>query len=130
MLRRCRNRQIRLAVSALYALATILLVAGHQPQLAKAAPDLNAFTLPDGTALVLCTQNGLTDGQSDSDGDNPKCEACRLAAAPGLGLVAVPAVPAPSFCPIALTPASGGILTGRLASSTAEARAPPVPHSL
>ncbi len=128
MLRRCRNRQIRLAVSALYALASLLLVAGHQPRPAQAAPDLSAFTLPDGTTPVLCTQNGLTGGHSDID--NPECEACRLTAAPGLGPVALPAMPAPSFRQIVLAPAAGVVLAGRLATSTAEARAPPSNHAI
>ena len=128
MLRRCRIKEIRLAVSALYALASLLLVAGHQPRPAKAAPDLSALTLPDGTTPVLCTSRGLTDSHSDIDSTG--CEACRLTAAPGLGPVAAPAVPAPSFCQIALAPANGDVLAGRLATSTAEARAPPAPHSL
>lgn len=128
MLRRCRDKKIGLAVSALYALASLLLVAGHQPRPATAAPDLSAFTLPDGTTPVLCTQRDPADGHSEVDSDG--CEACRLTAAPGLGPVAVPAVPAPSFRQIVLTSTVGGIRTGRLATSTAEARAPPVTHSL
>lgn len=128
MLRRCRNRQIRLAVSALYTLASLLLVAGHQPRPAKAAPDLSAFTLPDGTTPVLCTQNGLTDSHGDIDSSN--CEACRLTAAPGLGPVAVPIVPAPSHCQAFLAPAAVVVLAGRLAVSAAEARAPPAPHAI
>lgn len=128
MLRRCRNKEMRLAVSALYALASLLLVAGHQPRPAKAAPDLSTFTLPDGTTPVVCTAGGLTDDHDDVESSG--CETCRLIAAPGLGPVAVPAVPTPSFGQIVLAPAMGVVLTDRFASRTAEARAPPVPHSL
>ena len=128
MLRRCRNKKMRLAVSALYALASLLLVAGHQPGAAKAAPDLSAFTLPDGTTPVLCTADGPTDNHDDVESSG--CEACRLTVAPGLGPVAVPAVPAPSFRQIVLAPTVGVVLAGDLATSTAEARAPPAPHSL
>ena len=128
MLRRCRNKEIRLAVGALYALASLLLVAGHQPRPAQAAADLNAFTLPDGATPVLCTARGLIDGHDDADGSG--CEACRLTVAPGLGPVAVPAAPAPSFRRIVQAPAMDVVLDERLAASTAEARAPPAPHSL
>ena len=128
MLRRCRNKKMRLAVSALYALASLLLVAGHQPRPAKAAPDLSGFAMPDGTTPVLCTADGPTDNHDDLESSG--CEACRLTVAPGLGPVAVPAVPLPSFGQVVLAPAVVVVLADRFAARTAEARAPPAPHSL
>ncbi len=127
MLRQCRNKQIRLAVSALYALASLLLVAGHQPRPAQAAPDLNTFALPDGTTPVLCTARGLTDGRGETD--DPDCETCRLTTTPALGPVAMPAVPAPNRRQIVPAPATGTVLADRFTASTAEARAPPAPHA-
>lgn len=125
MLRRLRQTRPICGFAALYALAMIVLGFAHQPLAVRsgAGVELAAYTLPDGSLPPLCGHDG---------GDAPAqrvaahiCDACALAAAPGL----VPAPEAFAFIPTLRVVALTGERAGQHSPSARHAptsRGPPV----
>lgn len=74
--------QARWIFMALYGLSIALLPIAHRHAVDSRAPDLSAYTLPDGSIPVLCTPNKKTD--TNTRHRSWVCDACRLTSAPGL----------------------------------------------
>ena len=88
MLAWLRNTRASTGFAALYALAMVTLGFAHQPVLIPAADEIvaAAYALPDGTLLPMCSHSG--EQQPGGTHASHPCDACALAAAPGLAHVA------------------------------------------
>lgn len=90
-----RQTRAKMLAAALYALAVVTLGFAHQPIGAKgpAQAEFAAYALPDGTLPVICghDDSGAPAGPIASAAH---CDACALAAAPGL-----PPPPASALAP-------------------------------
>lgn len=75
----------RLLVIALYALAAVSVGFAHKTSTTTATSiELAAYTLPDGSVLVICGDVGSHDADHGSKHISPVCDACRLVGAPGM----------------------------------------------
>lgn len=108
-------------IVALYALSAISVGLAHRT--ASPLDELAAFTAPDGTPAVICTDDGQ--GQpAHHAGGGRDCDACRLTASPGLLPVDGPAPRAPTA--VALAAVAAGASAGRaLSIFRAASRGPP-----
>jgi hypothetical protein len=125
MLRRRRQTRSICGFAALYALAMILLGFAHRPLAIGSIVDveLAAYALPDGSLPSICGQDGdRTPAQRVAA---HICDACALAAAPGL----VAAPEAFAFIPTVRVVALAGESAGQHSPSTRHAptsRGPPL----
>lgn len=115
-----RSKRLLRLIAALYALAMLTLGFAHVAVAAPAVPAGVQLSLPDGSLLSLCLNEG-TDGVATQ----VHCEACVLTSAPGLGAVALPAVSLPDFVVLAvLSPADDAVPASYLIQP--KARGPPL----
>lgn len=82
---------MRLLAAALLALTTVVVGFAHRPLRLEARgypADVAAWLLPDGTLPELCHYDDLDGHRHDGTVGTTGCDACRLADAPGLVVVA------------------------------------------
>jgi len=75
----------RLAIILLYVLTSTTFGFAHRFAISPDRPDLTQYALPDGTLPFICGHFG-GDGKGDNTDHTQLCDACCLAAAPGLAL--------------------------------------------
>lgn len=108
---------MRLLAAVLLALTTVVVGFAHRaPRLEPRGypADVTAWVLPDGTLPALCHADDLVGGPHGRDDGTARCDACRLADAPGLAVATAASLPAPPALVLARLGHGTAALTGSL----------------